>query len=234
MWDFKSLIYDAMHTKSIQEYINHRFNSKDRILIDLKHYAYVVMKNGDKFHVTKDACILGNIYEIYKFDDIRKNDIVVDIGANIGGFVVPASRLSDHVYAVEPIMVKELKDNIVLNGRDIQIIDGALGDGGTTDIEWEGSRIPIKTMTLAEIKQRCGGCDFLVCNCEGGEWAIKPEELAGIRRIEMMVHLRHRSVNDMVDMLSKLGFVSSYYCGGKNIKGFDKFWMVSARRDKCE
>jgi hypothetical protein len=28
----------------------------------------------------------------------------------------------------------------------------------------------------------------LKCDCEGGEWLIQPEELAGIRRIEMELH----------------------------------------------
>jgi hypothetical protein len=33
-----------------------------------------------------------------------------------------------------------------------------------------------------------GGCDFLKCDCEGGEWQIRPGDLAGIRRIEMELH----------------------------------------------
>ncbi|HMV50520.1 MAG TPA: hypothetical protein PKD31_22460, partial [Blastocatellia bacterium] len=33
-----------------------------------------------------------------------------------------------------------------------------------------------------------GGCDFLKCDCEGAEWQIDPDDLAGIRRIEMELH----------------------------------------------
>jgi len=34
-----------------------------------------------------------------------------------------------------------------------------------------------------------GGCDFVKCDCEGAEWLIDPADLAGVRRIEMELHL---------------------------------------------
>jgi hypothetical protein len=34
-----------------------------------------------------------------------------------------------------------------------------------------------------------GGCDFLKCDCEGAEWLIRPADLAGVRRIEMELHM---------------------------------------------
>lgn len=228
MWDIKCLVYDFFHTKSVQEFINHRFSDKNAVIMDLKYYDYVVMKNLDLFFASHDLTMLPGIYEIYKFNDIRKDDIVVDIGANIGVFSVLASRMSDHVYAVEPIMVKELQENVVLNKRTIHIIEGALGDGNTATIEWEGLSVLVKTMTLSEIKNRCGGCDFLKLNCEGAEWGIKPEEFKGIRRIEMMVHIKHRNVKDMVSMLSQLGFNVQYHIGGRFSGSFDSWWMVSA------
>ena len=45
------------------------------------------------------------------------------------------------------------------------------------------------TFTLRQIIGMAGGCDFLKCDCEGGEWLMRPEDLGGIRRIEMELHI---------------------------------------------
>ncbi len=34
-----------------------------------------------------------------------------------------------------------------------------------------------------------GGCDFLKADCEGAERSIEPGDMAGIRRIEMELHI---------------------------------------------
>ena len=84
-------------------------------------------------------------------------------------------------------------------------------------------------MTLTEIKNICGGCDFLKINCEGAEWGIKPEELKGIRRIEMMVHIKRNNINNMVSMLYQLGYKMECHNNSKFSGVFDSTWMVSAR-----
>jgi len=169
MWDIKGLVCEFCHSESLQEFINDRFNDKNKVIIDSECVSHVVMKNGDSFYVSKDLGSSAFVYREYKFDDIRKDDIVIDIGANIGGFCIPASRMSSRVYAVEPITVKELRENISLNKRDIHIIEGALGNGDILEIKWEGVHKQLKTMTLSDIKGFCGGCDFLKVDCEGGE-----------------------------------------------------------------
>ncbi|MGA2104944.1 MAG: FkbM family methyltransferase, partial [Methanoregula sp.] len=44
------------------------------------------------------------------------------------------------------------------------------------------------TLTLKDLIKIAGGCDFLKCDAEGAEWLIRPQDLAGIRRIEMELH----------------------------------------------
>ena len=58
------------------------------------------------------------IYEVreYRFSDIGKDDIVVDIGANVGAFCIRAAYYSDNVYAIEPVTYETLQKNIILNG----------------------------------------------------------------------------------------------------------------------
>jgi hypothetical protein len=125
----------------------------------------------------------------YRFDDIRKEDIVIDIGANVGAFCIRAARYSDHVIAVEPVAMEILQENIELNRARVTVIGGALGDGCQGEITWDGVRVSVPTYTLRQIIGMAGGCDFLKCDCEGGEWLMKPGDLAGVRRIEMELHL---------------------------------------------
>ncbi len=124
----------------------------------------------------------------YRFDDICHEDVVVDIGANIGSFCIRAARISGNVTAVEPVTTALLKNNIRANGVSVQVIDGALGDGKPAEICWDDCHVFTPTYTLRQILKLAGGCDFLKCDCEGAEWLINPPELAGVRRIEMELH----------------------------------------------
>jgi hypothetical protein len=124
----------------------------------------------------------------YRFNDICPEDVVVDIGANIGAFCIRAARRSRRVTAVEPVTASLLRDNIGANGVFVQVIEGALGDGKPTVICWDDQRAAVPTYPLRTIIEQAGGCDFLKCDCEGAEWLINPPELAGIRRIEMELH----------------------------------------------
>ncbi len=125
----------------------------------------------------------------YRFEDIRPDDRVLDIGANVGGFCIRAARKSGHVTAVEPVTTRPLLENIHANRVSVQVIEGALGDGKPAEISWDDCRVLSPTYPLQELVTMSGGCDFLKCDCEGAEWLINPRELEDIRRIEMEIHL---------------------------------------------
>ncbi len=133
--------------------------------------------------------IADTVTDEYRFGDIRPNDAVVDIGAHIGGFCIRAARLSRRVSAVEPVMIPELRANIALNHADVSVIEGALGDGKPVQVTWGKETRVCRTFPLRDIVEIAGGCDFLKCDCEGAEWSIDPLDLAGIRRIEMELHI---------------------------------------------
>jgi hypothetical protein len=124
----------------------------------------------------------------YWADDLRPDDFVLDIGANIGAFCIRAARVCRHVTAVEPVTPDLLQQNIRLNNVHIPVIQAALGKGGVRSIGWDGQRVLRQTYPLRELVRIAGGCDFLKCDCEGAEWEISPKDLAGIRRIEMELH----------------------------------------------
>ncbi|MCK9277869.1 MAG: FkbM family methyltransferase, partial [Methanoculleus sp.] len=61
----------------------------------------------------------------YHIDDIRPEDIVLDIGANVGAFCIRAARRSRRVLAVEPVLTEALQENIRTNDANVTVVSGA-------------------------------------------------------------------------------------------------------------
>jgi FkbM family methyltransferase len=150
------------------------------------------------------------IFEVpeYQFDGMRPDDRVIDIGANVGAFCIRASRCSQYIVAVEPVTASILRQNIELNGVRVRVIEGALGDGNPKKISWDDFEVMSPTYPLHKIIEMAGGCDFLKCDCEGAEWQIVPEDLAGVRRIEMELHIPPISGPPNPELLD---YLSRYY-----------------------
>ena len=230
LWNIvKNLTNILIKTKSFQKVINSLFYDKNKLIIESPEYIdYIVMKDGNRYYTHRLINGVIQAQQDYIFDDIRKDDIVIDIGASIGGFSIPASKKAKYVYAIEPMTPDMLMKNILLNKREnVNVLEIALGDGKTTTIEWSGESKTLKTKTLSEIKKICGGCNFLKVDCEGCEWNIKPEELNGIRRIEMEVHKVGFPFSTMEERLKKAGF--SYEIEDQP-EGNIGLWLIHARR----
>ncbi|WP_321507370.1 FkbM family methyltransferase [uncultured Methanoregula sp.] len=163
--------------------------------------THVMEREGMKIppvRITSDNVIFSDektsfwqIHEVpeYRFEDIRPDDRVIDIGANVGAFCIRAARFSPHVTAVEPVTFDILEKNIRKNKVPVGIIQGALGNGKPCEICWDNCRVTTPTFTLGTLIGMAGGCDFLKCDCEGAEWLIRPSDLSGVRRIEMELHM---------------------------------------------
>ena len=205
--DFRYLIFDLISCKGdLQEWINRRYKNLNVIHVDLsicEYIPYVITKDGYKFKLSKNIQSIFEAAHDYEYNDLRKDDICIDIGANVGGFSIPASFICDKVYAIEPITCEELKENIALNKRNIEVIEKGLGDGSKTSVSWNEEKKEIQTLSLTQIRELCGGCDFLKCDCEGAEWFIKPDELKYVRRIEMEIHYNKNISNKVSDNLLK-------------------------------
>lgn len=182
------------NSKCAQRYIN----SRSTCLCD-----YTLLRGSHN-------CTISQVFGEYRFYDLRKNDVVLDIGAHIGAFSMFLSRNVKQVYAVEPLFADILKTNISNNNIDnIEVFDIGLGVEGTqADCDFMGRTKKIECRSLSKIIEMCGGhIDFLKCDCEGGEWSIKPKELSGIRRIEMEVHgFTDEKLTGFSDMLEQSGF----------------------------
>jgi FkbM family methyltransferase len=168
----------------------------------------VTAADGIRFLVHKTS--FRQIFDVpeYRFSDIRKDDRVLDIGANVGAFCIRAARQARFVTAVEPVTASILSENIQANNAAIRIIEAGLGDGTTAVCTWDDQFVQVPVYPLGTLIRMAGGCDFLKCDCEGAEWQIQPFELEGIRRIEMELHLP--PICRPPDMVL-LDYISDYY-----------------------
>lgn len=161
------------------------------------------------FYIDNNMDTIIEVMTEYKYDDLRPSDIVLDIGANIGGFCLNICKKVSSVYAVEPLFIDTLNRNIELNNaKNIDIIPCALGSG-EMNITYNGRSAKTIGLPLGNIIKLCGGSiDFIKCDCEGGEWSMTLPEIMNIRRIEAEVHNfdgTHR-FRDFEDLLISSGF----------------------------
>jgi FkbM family methyltransferase len=148
----------------------------------------------------------------YRFDDIKPTDIVLDLGANIGGFSLRAAKRAKHVYAVEPLFVKELNANIELNNLQdkITILPFGVGSGEKILIHYFGTENVVQTYPLSKILEMIPEkVDFMKCDIEGAEWTINPEDIAGIPRMEFEVHQGRDSC--MPEKLELLEYIRKHW-----------------------
>jgi FkbM family methyltransferase len=174
---------------NLQLWINHRFQDPTKIILEKSVTKYVVTPEELKFLPFG----IGTLYQVkmeYRFEDMKPDDIVLDLGANIGAFSLRAAQMSKHVYAVEPLYTDELKANIALNNLQdkITVIPYGVGMGDKIHIRYENREKLIQTYPLSKILEMTGRVSFLKCDIEGAEWSIPPEDLKGIRRMEFEVH----------------------------------------------
>jgi len=70
-----------LNINAFQRYVNRRANTK----------------YGSKF-ITNNIAVIDDVFQDYHFDDIQKTDVVLDIGANIGGFSLFVSKFKKSIF----------------------------------------------------------------------------------------------------------------------------------------
>jgi FkbM family methyltransferase len=168
--------------------------------------AFFITPDGISFVRVSTPC--RQIFDVpeYWIQDIRPDDRVIDIGANVGAFCIRAARHSRSVTALEPVTTRILEENVRLNAVAVRVIEGALGNGGSITVSWDDCFTNVPGYSLPEIIRMAGGCDFLKCDCEGAEWLIHSGDLDCIRRIEMELHIPPISgppVMSLLDYISR-------------------------------
>lgn len=171
------------------------------------------------------------------FTDPIEGGLVIDIGANIGAFSIPASK-KNRLIAYEPELnnLAYLKANKELSDCNFEIRAVAVGEPGTTGLisnhnggavldKWmeHNGKQTVDIIGLDEVLNN-EECDFLKMDCEGGEYdAFKhanPGNLTLIKRFAMEAHPQLVSEQEHKDLLKLLDdFFHIKQLGGSRIFG---------------
>jgi FkbM family methyltransferase len=179
-------------------------------------------------------------------------DVIIDVGAHIGTFTLPAARRvpQGRVYAVEASRETSeyLRANVALNGLDnVDVLNVGLGGmngrallshdegnwGHSITMRLSGKAEEIEVMTLDTLMRSRGiaRCQLLRLNCEGAEFpallAASPETLRRIQRMLVLYHCdlaRAFDVGDLVAHLEESGFHTEI----RNRATF-RGWLVAVR-----
>jgi FkbM family methyltransferase len=190
MIDIQTILKDLYYCDfDIQEWINKRFQTPEKFVIHHKVVDHITTPEGLKFYPF-ECQVLYQVTQEYNFNDLTSKDIVLDLGANVGAFSIRAAQLCKHVYAVEPLYVKELMANIKLNNMEnkITVISQGIGTGETIPISYQGRTKAVSTLSLKTLLAIIEPITFMKCDIEGAEWTINPEDISHIPRIEFEVH----------------------------------------------
>lgn len=191
-----------------------------------KRIARMQLRDGTVIeNVAGNHSLLDLVYEIFVKNvycrqvAIGDDDIVVDIGANVGVFTLYAAhRTSGEIFSVEPVpqLVTGLERNLQLNGlRNVHVHCCALGGSdGILDLGSWGGTAPIISLQRFMDENHLEKIDFLKMDCEGAEGDIfqltPPAYLKRIRKIALEFHdgtsgLTH---GELAELLQKLGFAT--------------------------
>jgi FkbM family methyltransferase len=178
----------------------------------------VQFRNGLIVHTSKHPHDLISLFVVFLHKDygnVKKGDIIVDIGANIGSFSLYAAQQgASKVYAYEPCeeAYHTLCKNIKSNDLESIIIPFNCALGGNSGKEWfsihsspynklhttnitdspELKEIPVITLNTAITTNNIQHIDILKIDCEGAEFDIIPsinqEQLKKIQSICLEYH----------------------------------------------
>jgi len=193
---------------SFQDYVNTRYNKEGYYTINkqfLKGLYFVY--DGLKFELSDQLDSFNSVIGDYRFEDLRKDDVVLDIGANVGVFSLLTSRQAKHVFAVEPLYPDLVKNHLKINGiTNVTVLETGIGIGDTKRVKYGRREKIIEVRKLTEILERTGQCDFLKIDCEGCEWSITANELKLFRRIEAEIHTKKHRITEFERVLREAGF----------------------------
>lgn len=217
----------------------------------------IILRDGTIVRAPRDADILNLINEIFftkcyspEYLPIDKNDIVVDIGANVGLFTIYAAKKTlNNVYAYEPFPdnCKFINLNVITNQlKNVKIFQYAISDkidnqrlyladirGGHLlfdhNISGKLERyIEVPTITLKQVVEfnDIERIDFLKIDCEGSEGAIFKsipiDYFMKIQKIAMEFHDNVSMLNhdDIIGVLKDNGFKTFLIWDGHSPFGY--------------
>lgn len=234
----KRLYYLDITYTNVKNWIEFLYNH----ILKKNKEMIIVFRNGTKFKINSNSGELNMLFEIW-FDKeytptgykIHKDNIVIDIGANIGGYTIYSAQKCKKVYAFEPYKpsYKKLLDNIIMNDLNNVIpYNYALGfpkgkkkfysnyhsgrnsfyKNPKPELEFENHTVSVITLNSFIKQNKIKKIDLLKMDCEGAEYEIlfnlNDKDYSKIKRIVMETHdfIKDKSITDIYYLLKSKGY----------------------------
>lgn len=193
------------------------------------------------------SCINRDRYSYWGLADTY-DGVIIDVGANIGGFTCSVAKTAKHVYAFEASTenYKMLKINVNLNElKNVTCFHRVVGDGSDKEIAlchgttspstlWIGEQgtEKIRGISLPEILEITGtSINLLKMDCEGGEYELmmgQPKEL--IRSFSLIASEIHGhpdyTHDELIQHIESCGFRSHIKPSRAVTCKMGDFWRV--------
>lgn len=183
-------------------------------------------------------------YHYFLKNLINRDDIIIDIGANLGYYTIPYAKHvgpQGFVYAIEPVqVVREVLEKNIGRRKNIQILPYALGTeskhirmgnntrkhfgvvatGSHFVLEEDANALDEFTAEMkigSEIFKNLERLDFIKCDVEGYETVIIPEmeKILIEHKPTMLIETRREKRVFLLDYLMEIGFLGYVLEGGK-------------------
>jgi FkbM family methyltransferase len=172
------------------------------------------------------------IFDVYRSDLLREDDIVMDLGASTGEFTILASEKigsNGLVIAVEPNpkSYKLLLKNLSRNGcrNVISINKGVAAKNTLEKLSFWGTDFDTELVPLENIVQETGlskKIDFFKIDIEGYETDVIHRDIDIIKKAEIISAELHNTKSDIDPILISHGFeflpLTKYYCFKKLVQ----------------
>ena len=153
--------------------------------------AVIILSNRQNYATLSYTCVLWDFEEmLFLMHLLRPGDLFLDIGANVGGYTILASRVSGaRTMAFEPVpsTFQELRRNILVNGIERLVEASQLGLGDTQGVlsmtadrgglnhivagSWRGATVDVPVRRLDDVLNG-SSCKLIKLDAEGFEMNI--------------------------------------------------------------
>ena len=119
---------------------------------------------------------------------LRPDDTVLDLGANIGSFTLPAAKATRKVIAVEPIFYKALQGNIKLNGlNNVEVLPVSVIES-RVDAGLSGLKTSLGLLHTESLSAVLDEITIWRMDIGGAEWSLSIPHFRKVRLFEIEFH----------------------------------------------
>ena len=196
----KEAVSTLLKGRSLQWYLSLGLRDQKIMTVSLDKVDELILEyKGCRFYADSPNFFhIFSVYKDYPLGMLDREDTVLDLGANIGAFSIPAAKIAKKVYAVEPIFSDGLGKNIKLNSlSNIEVWTKGIGLPGSKKLDFMGTSKICQLTTLSALRSLIGRIDYLKIDIEGYEEYINACEFEGIKVITGEFHLLSKETKDL-------------------------------------